>query len=230
MSKVLVIGDIHEPVSHPKYMDFCLDLRRKYRTNKTVFIGDIIDNHAISFHAKHPELPGPSDEYELAFEKVQRWYKRFPKAVVLLGNHDLRVLRLAETVNIPSRFLRSHAEIWKTKNWEYEYEIILEGVNYYHGEGCGGINPAYNRAKSSSLSVCIGHAHSSAGVKWIVDKHARRFGLDTGTGIDVTKFQFAYGKHMPKRPVLSAAVILDGTPQHFIMECGPGEKYHRSKK
>ena len=54
MSKVLVIGDPHEPVSHPGYRRFCKDLRGKYRTNKTVIIGDICDHHAISFHAANP--------------------------------------------------------------------------------------------------------------------------------------------------------------------------------
>lgn len=228
--RVLVIGDIHEPVRHPKYLDFCRDLRKKYRTNETIFIGDIIDNHAISFHAKHPELPGPTDEYELTLEKIQDWYKHFPKATIMLGNHDLRILRLAETVNIPARFLRNHSEIWRTKNWKYQYDLMIDKVHYYHGEGCKGVNPAFTRARSSSLSICIGHAHSAAGTKWIVDKYARRFGLDVGTGIDVTKLQFAYGKHIQQRPVLSAAVILDGIPHHIIMPCGPGEKYHRSRK
>ena len=230
MSRILIIGDLHEPSRHPKYLKFCRDLQQKHKTNKTIFIGDLVDNHAISFHAKHPELPGPIDEYELAFKKIQLWHKYFPKAIIILGNHDQRILRLAESVNIPAKFLRNHAEIWETKNWDYCYDTILDEVHFFHGEGCGGINPAFTRARSSSLSVCIGHVHQAGGIKWVVDKHARRFGLDTGTGVDIGQLQFAYGKHFQYRPVLSAAVILDGIPYHEIMPCNPGEKYHRSKK
>jgi hypothetical protein len=28
---------------------------------------------------------------------------------------------------------------------------------------------------------------------------------------------------------LAAAVVLDGIPQHFIMPCGRGERYHKSR-
>ena len=58
MSRVLVISDLHEPCSRPGALKFCKDLRNKYKTNKTVFIGDVTDWHSISFHAKHPEMPG----------------------------------------------------------------------------------------------------------------------------------------------------------------------------
>lgn len=35
MSRVLVCGDPHEPVSHLGCRAFCKGLRRKYKTNKT---------------------------------------------------------------------------------------------------------------------------------------------------------------------------------------------------
>ena len=55
MARVLVIGDLHLPAEHPDYYAFIKDVKRKYRTDTTVFIGDIVDHHAISFHKKHPE-------------------------------------------------------------------------------------------------------------------------------------------------------------------------------
>jgi len=91
MSRVLVIGDIHEPVSHPGYLSFCQDLHKAWNCNAVVFIGDVADFQAISFHTIHPECPGPGDEYMLAKQKIQKWYKAFPKAKVCIGNHDERV-------------------------------------------------------------------------------------------------------------------------------------------
>jgi hypothetical protein len=106
----------------------------------------------------------------------------------------------------------------------------LDNVNYYHGEGCGGIHPAYNRAQKSSISVVIGHVHAAAGVKWVADKMARRFGMDVGCGIDIDKLQFAYGKHFQARPILAVGAVQNGIPYHEVMPCSCGEKYYKGKQ
>lgn len=135
MARVLVIGDIHCPAHHPGYLQFCKDLYREWRCNTVVFIGDVVDLQAISFHAHNPNCPGPADEYILAKRQIQQWYRAFPKAKVCIGNHDERVIRLAESVNIPSRFLRDYADIWCTPGWNWKYEHIVDGVYYFHGTG-----------------------------------------------------------------------------------------------
>ena len=71
MARVLVIGDLHLPAVHSDYLEFCKTLKKKYRTNKTVFIGDVLDLHAISFHKKHPESDGAMAEYDKAMEDLK---------------------------------------------------------------------------------------------------------------------------------------------------------------
>jgi len=229
MSRVLVIGDPHEPVCHPGYRAFCRFLRKKFKTTKTVIIGDICDHHAISFHAANPMCPGPDDEYILTKQKMKLWHKDFPKAIVTIGNHDMRVLRLAESVNIPPQYLRDFNTIWKTKTWKWVEDIIIDNVFYFHGIGRSGLHPAFNAMKDNLMSTVMGHCHSVAGTQWKANPAKRIFGMDTGCGIDVDAWQFAYGKHIPRRPILAAGVVLNGDPQHFIMPCGPGEKYHKSR-
>jgi len=226
--RVLVIGDIHEPVSHPGYLAFCKDLRAKHRCDQVMFIGDVVDWHAVSFHAHHPEAPGPKDEYELAKVGVSKWCRTFPRARVCIGNHDERLIRLCETVNIPKQFLRDYKEIWGTPNWEWDTEFVLDDVYYFHGTGSGGIHPAYCTMQKMLMSVVMGHIHSAGGIKWRANPVRRVFGMDTGCGIDDKAVAFAYGHHLKVRSILSACVVLDGTPIHEIMPCGPGEKYHRS--
>lgn len=228
MSKVLVIGDLHEPVAHPGYRTFCQDLYDQWGCNSVVFTGDVADFQAISFHANNPECPGPNDEFTLAKQKIQQWYKAFPKAKICIGNHDERVLRLAESVNIPSRFLRDFAEIWKTPGWEWEYEHIIDEACYLHGTKRGGVHPAWTVSAKKLMPVVMGHCHSRAGIKWRANPLRRIFSVDVGCGIDIDAFQFAYGKHIDERPILSAVVILDGIPYHEIMPCGRGELYHKS--
>jgi len=229
MARVLVIGDPHEPVAHPGYRAFCKALRRKFKTTKTVIIGDICDHHAISFHAANPMCPGPDDEYQLTKQKMRLWHKDFPRAIVTIGNHDMRVLRLAESVNIPPQYLRDFNAVWKTETWKWVEDINIDDVLYFHGTGRSGLHPAFNAMKDNLKSTVMGHCHSVAGVQWKANPDKRIFGMDTGCGIDVDAWQFAYGKHMPRRPILAAAVVLNGDPQHFIMPCGRGEKFHKSR-
>lgn len=228
MSKVLAVGDIHEPVSHPGYLQFCQDLYYEWKCDSVVFLGDIADFQAVSFHTMNPQCPGPADEFILAKQKIQKWYKAFPKAKVCIGNHDERVLRLAESVQIPSKFLRAFSDIWKTPGWGWEFEHIVDGVYYFHGTAFGGIHPAWNASSKMLMPVVMGHIHSAAGVSWRANPLERIFSVDVGCGIDVDAFQFAYGRHYKKRPILSAAVILDGVPFHEVMQCGKGEIYHKS--
>ena len=60
VSRVLVIGDLHEPCCRDGYLEFCLGIKKKYKTNRTVFIGDVLDHSVISFHERHPNAPGQS--------------------------------------------------------------------------------------------------------------------------------------------------------------------------
>lgn len=224
--RILVIPDLHEPCSRKGALDFCRDLRRKYKTTHTIFIGDVTDWHSISFHAKHPEMPGSKDEYELAYKCIQKWVKAFPKADVVLGNHDRRVIRLAESVNIPAKFLRDYKDIWNTPDWTWADDFIYDEVYYTHGDGVGsGLYPAFNLVRKMGLSCVLGHHHSAGGVKWLVNPLRRMFGLDTGSLIDDKAMAFAYGFRQKLRSVLSAAVVIDGTPHHIILPCGKNEKY-----
>lgn len=229
MSRVLCIGDIHEPVSRKKYLEFCQDLCEEWQCDTTVFLGDIADWHAVSFHAHHPECPGPVDEYDLAYEKIQKWYDVFPNSRICIGNHDERLIRLAESVNIPKKFLRNFNEVWDTPSWDWDYSHIIDDVYYFHGIGNGGTYPAPNAAKKMLMSVVMGHCHSASGIKWLASPQRRIFGMDTGCGIDDKAFAFAYGKHMIKRSIISAGVVLDGVPYLEIMPIGPGERYHDGK-
>ena len=232
MSRVLVIGDIHEPACHPGYMHFCRDLERKYRTDTTVFIGDIADRHSISFNIYNDELdlyvcpadprcPGPDEEYELTLALVKKWYQAFPDAWVTIGDHDARNQRLAEAVNGP----RDYSDMWHTPKWVWAHDCAIDGVYYFHGDDKRGLNPAYNSARDLMLSVVMGHCHSASGVKWSASRDKRIFGLDTGCGVDIKALSMAYGKHFLRKPILSAAVVIDGIPHHEIMPCGPQERY-----
>ena len=223
--RILVIGDLHCPAVHPQYMRFCKDLHKKWKCNKVVFIGDIADWVSVTFHAKNPNLPGPKDEYELALREVQKWYKLFPRADILIGNHDARVFRKAAAGDVPEFFLRDYAQIWETPKWNWVYEIEHDGVFYCHGTGRSGQYCAANKAKQEGRSCVLGHIHHTAGINWMFSGRQRFFGMSVGTGVDQDQLNFDYNKHSDKKSALSAGIVMDGHPYLEVMPCSKGEKY-----
>jgi len=228
-NRILCVGDLHIPFVRKGYYEFCKDIYKKYKCNQVMFMGDVVDFHSVSFHLHNPELPNALDEYKLSLEMLKQWSGTFPKARVCIGNHCSRIVRLAQTVNIPSQLLRSYREIWDTPNWDWQWNFMVDGVYYSHGISTGALHPAYNEMRKRALSVVIGHNHSAAGLKYLVNPERRMFGLDTGCGIDDRQMAFAYNQFNGIRSVISAAVIINGTPYLEVMPMGKGEGYEDSK-
>ena len=228
MSRVLAIGDLHLPATHPGYLQFCLDLYDQWNCDTVVFIGDIIDHHSISFHEQELDTDNAVDEFDATVEGIAEWYEHFPKAFVTLGNHDERVHRKSKSVGIPSQYLKSYAELYNTPKWNWCQSVIIDEVNYFHGTGCTGVQPARLAATNSMHSTVIGHCHSVAGVHWVCGPTRRIFGMDLGCGVDPEHPAMRYGSAYRHRPILAAGVVLDGVPYHEICPTAKGEPYHRS--
>ena len=107
MNRLLIIGDLHEPFCLDKYFAFCKKLYKKKNCNRVLFIGDIIDSHYSSFHEQDPDGMSAGDELDLSIKKVKRWYRAFPKADVVIGNHDRIVSRKAFSAGVSKRWIRS---------------------------------------------------------------------------------------------------------------------------
>ena len=105
--RIGITGDLHEPFTHPGYRRFSEDTFDAHKVQQTVFIGDIVDNHAISFHDHDPNGRSAEDEAAAAERAVAKWYTTFTKAKVCIGNHDARHFRLAQKNGLPERPSRS---------------------------------------------------------------------------------------------------------------------------
>lgn len=219
MARVLAIGDVHLPAEHPRYLEWVIEVHDAWQCDRVVFIGDVLDWHSISFHQKELDAPNVEKEYEQAFDRLQEWQYAFPVAEVMIGNHDERVERLAASSGIPSRFIHSFADTWKTPQWEWKRETFIDGVRYLHGTGLGGQQPALRAAKASMVSTVCGHVHSQAGVRWSAGPDRIIFGLDTGCGVDFKHHAaHRYGRDMISKPILGCGVVIDAHPYH---ECMP---------
>lgn len=229
MSNILCIGDTHIPAVHPGYLAFCRDLQEKYKCDTVVHIGDVCDIHAISRHERSPDAKGPKDEYETSLEVIKKWYDAFPNMKVCEGNHDQRIARQAASVNIPSRFLKGYRELWSTPTWKWEPDFVIDKIYFTHGTGAGGNFPAFSLMQKMLMSVVSGHIHTAAGIWWRANPYKRIFGMNVGTGVDDSHLSFKYAENVKIRSILSAGVVLDGTPLHVVMPCGNGERFHRNR-
>lgn len=229
MARVLVIPDLHEPVTHPGALAFCQDLLEQWRCDTVIFIGDVVDWHGISFHARHPSAPGVKEEYGLAKERIARWVEAFPEAMVCIGNHDERPERLAASVNIPPEFIMSYQAMWDCPKWEWASHHFIDDVYYFHGKKKSGMYPAANVMRKQGMSVVMGHCHSRANIVSMTNPFRRFFAMDTGCLVDDRAYAFAYGEEATDRSTLSAGVVIDGQPYLEFLPCGKGEKYHRSR-
>mgnify|MGYP000231279613 FL=1 len=209
--RILVIGDLHCPFELDGYFDFCKETYANYNCNQVIFIGDIIDNHAFSYHEPDPDGMSAGDELQVAIEDVKKWYNAFPVADVLIGNHDRMAARKAMTGGIPKVWIKSYNDVLGTPKWNWTERIVYDDVQYVHGEG----GTARTKAKNDMMSTVQGHIHTQAYIEWMVGRNFRVFGMQVGCGIDTTSYAAAYAKHF-KKQAIGCGVVLGG---HTAINC-----------
>ena len=214
-SNVLVIGDLHEPFCLEGYLELCLDTYHHYKCTDVIFIGDIIDNHYSSYHETDADGLGGGDELELAVSKIAQWYKAFPEAKVLIGNHDRMIMRKAQTSAIPSKWIKSYQDVLEVPNWEFLERYVLNDVQYIHGEA----GTARTKCRADMMNTVQGHLHTQCYTENYVGAKYRIFGMQVGCGIDHESYAMAYAK-AGKKPAIACGVILNNgkTPINVMMQ------------
>jgi len=213
--RILVVGDLHEPFCLDGYLQFCKETYAKWNCNQVIFIGDIIDNHYSSYHESDPNGMGGGAELDLAIKKVSKWSKAFPKADVLIGNHDRIIMRKAFSSAIPQEWIKSYNEVLGT-DWNWCESIVYDDVLYEHGEG----GQAKTKARNNMMSSVCGHTHTEAYVQWYVGKKYRVFGMQVGCGVDATTYAAAYAKNFKKQAIGCGIVIGGHTAINCMMDLG----------
>ena len=180
-----------------------------------VFIGDVIDNHYASYHETNADGMGGADELEYAIQRIAHWYKAFPKATVIIGNHDRMVMRKAQTSSIPSKWIKSYKEVLEVPGWNFVERYVKDGVQFCHGEG----GTARTKCRADMMNTVQGHLHTQAYCESYVGQNFRVFGMQVGCGINHETYAMAYAKY-GKKPAIGAGVILNNgkLPINLLME------------
>ena len=205
-----IIGDCHIPFELPNYLEFCLQIFERCKCEQFVHIGDLVDNHAISYFEHDPNGKSPEDEMKEADEHLEQWFRAFPSLFLCRGNHDRLVDRKCRTSGLPDRVFKPFREIWGLpKGWIDDFSFEIDGVRYIHGTGLGGDNAHTKAASQNRQSTVIGHTHSKGAIDYLVSEKDRIFGMNVGCGIDRKTYAFEYGRDFTKKPVISCGVVTD---------------------
>jgi metallophosphoesterase superfamily enzyme len=204
IENVLIIGDLHAPFNLENYLYFCRLQQEKFNCGRVVFIGDLIDNHYSSYHETDPDGMSAGDELDFAINEIQKYYKVFPEADVIIGNHDRLVYRKAFTSGVSKRWIKEYKEVLGTPNWNFVENLEIFDVNINHGEG----GTARTKMKKELQSQIQGHLHSDLYVEYIVGKNFRIFGMQVGCGVNFKSYAMEYGKNF-KKPAIGCGVLLN---------------------
>ena len=214
---VLTISDFHAPFGSPNAIDFLSDLKKEYRPDKIVCLGDEIDQHSLSDWVHSPEGMSPKDEYEAAIKQLKPLYKLFPNVQVVESNHGRRPFRKAFNAGLPRVYMKAYREFMQAPSgWSWCEYLNIENVLYIHGDGFSSKDGAIRAATGHRKSVCLGHIHAWGGVTYIANNSSQIFAANAGCLIDYGAYAFEYSKHQVAKPTIGTCVVLHEKECRFI--------------
>lgn len=218
MSTVLAIPDCHIPFHHPDAFKFLAAVKKKYKPNEFIHLGDLEDWHSISMHDHDPNGLSPGLELQALRKAVKPLFKLFPKLKICTSNHGDLPLRRAFKFGMPSELIKSHKEILQAPDgWQLAESWEVDDIVYEHGESFSGAQGAIKSANANMQSTVIGHIHAFAGIQYSANQKHLIFGFNVGCLINRHSYAFAYGKKIKAKPILGCGIIQDGVPMFIPM-------------
>lgn len=214
-----IISDMHAPYHHPDTLAFLKAIKKKYKPDRWVCLGDELDYHAISFHDADPSLLSAKDELDAAKDFIQDLYKLIPKMDIIESNHGSLVFRKQMAAGLPFEVFKTYNEILEVgKGWKWHFDLTLKLSNGQHVYFHHGKNASVTKlSQSMGMSAVQGHYHEKFTVDFWGNPLGLWWGLQCGCLIDFKSLAFAYNKNNLKRPVIGTGLIVNDLPMLIPM-------------
>jgi UDP-2,3-diacylglucosamine pyrophosphatase LpxH len=215
---VLVISDLHIPYHHKDSFAFLKEVKKVFKPDNVVNIGDLLDFHAISMHDSDPDLPSAGHELAMAKDYIRELESVFPEVTEVHSNHSSLVYRRALKYGMSREFLRPYADFLGTKKWKWVDDLTLTLSNgqrcfFTHGRGADILKVSQTQA----MSTVSGHYHTKFLISYWSNSDNLFFGMQVGCLINQKSLAFAYAKNFSTRFILGCGIIIDGTPRLLPM-------------
>ena len=218
-NSVLVISDLHIPYHHQDAFDFLKALKKKYKPDMVVNIGDELDHHAISMHEHNPDLMSAGDELRKSKLYIQELQKIFPEMTIVHSNHSSLVYRRALKYGLPKDYLKSYNEFlgvgdgWK---WVDDVTITLsDGSRCFFTHGMSA--DVLKVAQQYGMNTVQGHYHTKFNIGYYSNPDALIWGMQVGCLINQKSMAFDYAKNFKSRFIVGCGMIIDGQPKLMPM-------------
>jgi hypothetical protein len=210
---------MHMPFCHPDTWAFLKAIKKKYKPDRVICLGDEVDFHALSYHESNVNLDSAGPELEKSIRFLHPIYKLFPKVDLLESNHGSLVYRKAQSAGIPRKALRTYRETLEAPGgWSWHFDLRVRMSNgqhlyLHHGKS----------AKAGALSIhegcssAQGHYHTKFHVTYRRNSQGLYWDLHCGYLGHHDSLAFAYDKSNIPKGIVGAAVILNGQPRLLPM-------------
>lgn len=218
MLTVMVCPDLHIPFHHQDAFNFLIAVKKRYKPDICVNLGDMEDWHSISMHDHDPDGFSAGAELAILRKKIQPLFKIFPELYICNSNHGSLPLRRAFKFGLPRDVIKGTREILQAPSaWKWADQWEFDGVIYEHGDPFTGASAAIKAAEQNMQSTVIGHVHSFAGIQYSANSKHLIFGFNVGCLIERTAYAFEYAKKIKKKPILGCGIIRGGIPTFIPM-------------
>ena len=216
--RILVISDLHIPYHRPDSFEFLKEIKKEYKPDCVVNIGDEIDCHALSFHEHNPDLASAGHELVRAKDFIKELESIFPVMTLLDSNHSSLVYRRAIKSGIPKGYLRDYNDFLNVKKWNWQDNLTLTLPNKQRCFFTHGISADVTKVSQINGMSCVqGHFHSKFKIEYWANPDALFFAMQVGCLIQQTNMAFTYSKNFKTKFIMGCGMIIDSTPRLMPM-------------
>ena len=216
--RILVISDLHIPYHREDSFEFLKEIKKQYKPDTIVNIGDEIDCHALSFHDHNPDLASAGHELVRAKDYIKELESIFPEMTLLDSNHSSLVYRRAIKSGIPRGYLKEYNEFLNVKKWNWVDNLTLTLPNKQRCFFTHGISADVTKVSQINSQSCVqGHFHSKFKIEYWANSDALFFAMQVGCLIQQTNLAFTYSKNFKTKFIMGCGMIVDSTPRLMPM-------------
>ena len=209
--RILVISDMHLPYQHKDAIKFLAEIKKEFKPDRVINIGDLLDFHAISMHTHDPDLASAGHELTMARKYVKELESIYPQVTEVDSNHSSLVYRRAIKYGMSREFLREYGEFLGTKKWKWVDDLTITMSN---GQRCffthGRSADVLKVSQTMGMSAVQGHYHTKFVVSYWANPDNLFFAMNVGCLINQKSLSMNYAKNFRTRFILGCGIILDG--------------------